>query len=106
MTWEKLSDLKEFYPVQVAEYANEYGMIDELAFAWWAHYILNKRRDILPEVKTKYWSCTHKYGVRVPKSIAEARRLDKENGNTLWQDAIDKEMKKNGIAFNIRHHQA
>ena len=42
----------------------------------------------------------------MPKSIAEARRLDKKNGNTLWQDAIYKEIKNNAIAFDIRHHQA
>ena len=106
MTWDKLSDLKDSYPVQVAEFASGNSIIDEPAFVQWAHYILNKRRAILSKVKTKYWSRIHKYGARVPKSIAEARRLDKENGNTLWKDAIDKEMKNNSIVFYIRHHQA
>ena len=31
----------------------------------------------------------------MPVSIAESRRLDKKNRNTLWQDEIDKEMKNN-----------
>ena len=42
----------------------------------------------------------------MPKFIAEARRLDRENENMLWEDAIDKEMKNKAIAFDIRHHQA
>ena len=69
MTWEKLSDLKEFYPVQVAEYASGNIIIDEPTFAWWARYIIKKRRAILSKVKAKYWSRTHKYGFRVPKYI-------------------------------------
>ena len=106
MTWEKLSDLKESYPIQVAECASGNRIIDEPAFSWCASYILKNRRAILSKVKTKYWRFTHKYVVRVPKSIAEARRLYKENGYTIWQDAIDKDMKHNAIAFDIRHHQA
>ena len=106
MTWEKLSNFKESYPAQVAEYACGNGIIYETTFVWWAPYILKKRRAILLKVKTKYWSCTRKYRVRVTKSIGEARRLDKENGNTLWQYAIDTEMTNNAIPFYIRPHQA
>ena len=72
MTWKKLSELKDSYPVQVTEYASGNGIIDGPAFAWWAGYILKKRRTILSKAKTKYWSRTHKYGVRLPKFIAEA----------------------------------
>jgi len=49
--------------------------------------------------KSKYWQKTHKYGVRVPKNVREAREIDDKNGNTLWQDAISMEMKNNRIAF-------
>ena len=42
---------------------------------------------------------THKFGIRVPKSVAEAKRLDKDNRDTLWWDAICKEMKNVRIAF-------
>ena len=31
-------------------------------------------------------------GVKVPKNVKEAFEFDEENGNTLWRDAIDKEM--------------
>ena len=33
----------------------------------------------------------YKYSIRVPKDYKEAVELDEANGNTLWQDAIDKE---------------
>ena len=33
-----------------------------------------------------------KFGIRIPNSIEEALRFDKEAGNTLWADAIEKEM--------------
>ena len=33
--------------------------------------------------------------------MRDAHRIDKENGNTLWRDAIEKEMLNVGIAFQI-----
>jgi hypothetical protein len=37
----------------------------------------------------------------VPKTVKEALALDRKNGNTLWADAIAKEMKEVRIAFKI-----
>ena len=34
----------------------------------------------------------YKFGVLVPKSHEEAVGIDKENGNSLWQDAVKLEM--------------
>jgi hypothetical protein len=51
------------------------------------------------KVKKKYWRTTHKFGIRLPKSVAEAFRIDKENGNTHWADAITKEMAKAKVAY-------
>ena len=33
-----------------------------------------------------------KYGVMVPRICIQAVALDKRNGNTLWQNAVEKEM--------------
>ncbi len=33
-----------------------------------------------------------KHGVQVPQSVEQAIKLDEANGNTAWQDAIEKEM--------------
>ena len=98
-TWVKLKDMKNAFPVQLAEYAVAMKISQEPAFAWWAPYVLKKRNRIIAKTKSKYWLRTHKFGIRIPKSVEEAIRLDKQNGNTLWWDAIMKEMKNVRIAF-------
>jgi hypothetical protein len=44
---------------------------------------------------------THKYGIELPHTVAEALALDKMNGNTFWADALNKEMGNIGVAFKI-----
>ena len=61
--------------------------------------MIKKRTAIISKVKSKYWIRTYKFGIRLPKSVEEARRLDIENGDTLWWDSICKEMKNVRIAF-------
>jgi hypothetical protein len=42
-----------------------------------------------------------KFGIEVPKTWDDCVRLDKENSNTLRQDAVRKETKNARIAFKI-----
>lgn len=91
--WVALKDMKNSYPVQVAEYVKANCIDDEPAFAWWVEFTLRKHDQILSKTKTKYWQQTHKFRLRVPKLVVEARAIDAKNGNTLWWDAILKEMK-------------
>ena len=91
--WVELKDLKESYPIELAEYAVRNKLDDEPAFAWWVKYTLKKRNRIISKVKSKYWQRSHKYGIRIPKSIGEAKLIDQENGDTLWMDAVRMEMK-------------
>ena len=98
-TWETLKDVKECYPVQLAEYSMQKQISDKPVFAWWVSYVLKKKARIISKVKSKYWTRTHKFGIRIPKSVEEAKRLDRENGDTLWWDAICMEMKNVRIAF-------
>ena len=97
--WIELKDLKDSYPVELALYAVNHDIAEEPAFAWWVPYVLKKQKRILKKVKTKYWSRTHKYGIRIPKSIKEAMEIDLEAGNTLWMDAIRLEMRNVRVAF-------
>jgi hypothetical protein len=55
--WLPLKDLKESYPVQVAEYAVANKISEKPAFAWWVPYVLRER--IIKKVKTRYWKRTH-----------------------------------------------
>ncbi len=100
-TWEKLSDLKESNPIEVAEYAVAQSIDHEPAFAWWVPFTLRKRNRIIAAVNKRYFKRTHKFGIRIPKSVEEAKAIDKENGNTLWMDALEKEMSNVRIAFKV-----
>jgi len=86
--WVKLKDLKDSNPVELAEYAVANLIVDEPAFKWWVPLTLKKRNRVIAKVKSKYWRTTHKFGIRVPKSIDEAYRIDEENGNSYWADAL------------------
>jgi transposase len=100
-TWERLSDLKESNPVQVAEYVMTKELDHEPAFAWWVEFTLKKRERIIAAVNQRYQKRTHKFGVRIPKSVKEAIAVDTENGDRQWQDAIDLEMNAVRVAFKI-----
>ena len=68
-------------------------------FAWWAPYVLKKRNRILAKIKSKYWIQTHKYCIEIPNSVKRAKETDEFNQNTLWWDAIIKDMKNIRTAF-------
>ena len=40
----------------------------------------------MKEIKARY-----KFGIEVPREVQDALLIDKENGNTLWMDALQKE---------------
>jgi hypothetical protein len=66
--WIPLADLKNSYPVQVAEYTvNKIAL--EPAFAWWVPHALKKRDWIIQKVKTRFRKKTHKFGIEVPLSV-------------------------------------
>jgi hypothetical protein len=97
--WIALKDLKVSCPVELAEYAAANKIDDEPALAWWCSHVLQKLNRIISKVKSRYWKTTHKFGVRMPKSVLEAFKLDEENGNDLWRKSIEKEMGKARVAF-------
>jgi hypothetical protein len=100
-TWNQVKDIKESYPVQLAEYAIQNKISEEPAFAWWVKYVLRKRDRIISKTASKYWQKTHKFGLRIPKSAKEALQIDKENGDTKWWDAIVQEMGNVRPAFQL-----
>jgi hypothetical protein len=100
-SWERLADLKESNPAEVAEYAATKNLHDEPAFAWWVPHVLKKRNIIIAAVTKRYHKRTHKFGIQVPKTWDKAVKLDEGNGNTLWQDAIRKDMNNVRIAFQF-----
>ena len=99
-SWCKLIDLKSSNPVETAEYAVMNKIGEEPAFKWWAKHVLRRRDRIISKIK-KTVKKTHKYGIRVPRSVEEALQIDKETNTTFWRDAIEKEMKNVSVAFQF-----
>ena len=100
-SWEPLADLKESYPVQVAEYAKAAGIQHEPAFAWWTEHVLKKRDRIIAKVTKRYQKVTHKFGIEIPRDVEHAYEIDRANGNNYWHEAIQKEMEKVKVAFKV-----
>ena len=100
--------MKESYHVEVAEYGEVLGISDEPAFSLWITHVLKKRQRIIAAVNKRYHKVTHKFGIKVPKTVEEALALDKENGYDLWWKEIQKEMSAVKVAsrslMKMKHH--
>ena len=91
-SWVALKDLKESNPVELAEYAVANKLVEEPAFKWWVRQTLRCRDRIIKKVKSRYWSKTHKFGIELPKTVAQALAIDAATGTDFWRRAIEKEM--------------
>jgi hypothetical protein len=100
-SWVPLVELKDSNPVELAEYAVGNRIDQEPAFRWWVSDVLRKRNRIIAKVKKRYWRLTHKFGIRLPKTVEEAIQIDRETNTTYWTDAIKKEMERVGVAFEF-----
>jgi hypothetical protein len=100
-SWVKHAELKDSYPIELAEFTKARGIANEPAFAWWVPHTLRRSNAILSSVKARVGKKTHKYGIEVPTSVAHAKELIRINGNTLWIDALKLEMHNVGIAFEV-----
>ena len=105
-SWVPLSDLKDSYPLEVADYVVSNNLLNEPAFRWWVPFVIKKRDRVLNKVKSKYWSTSHKYGLELPKSVTHALDVDKRTGTDLWQKAIEKEIRNVFPAFDFLDNDA
>ncbi len=74
---------------------------EEPAFAWWVPYVLRKRDVIVSAVNSGVCKTSHKYGIELPSSVKNAIEINCKNSNTLWQDALAKEIGNVCVAFEI-----
>eukprot|EP00804_Cyclotella_cryptica_P029418 CCRYP_013348-RA/>CCRYP_013348-RA protein AED:0.42 eAED:0.42 QI:0/0/0/1/0/0.5/2/0/176 len=70
-SWQKLSDLKESHPLQVAEFAFAAQIADEPAFNWWVSWVLRRGTGLSPwlSASAPYHKRTHKYGIELPRLL-------------------------------------
>lgn len=100
-TWVPLVDLKDSNPVDVAEYVIAHQLQEEPAFKWWVSHVIHKRNRIISKLKARLRRVTHKFGIRLPRTITEALEIDKETGTDFWWNAIKRELDKIMVAFDI-----
>ncbi len=95
MSREKLPDVKVPHPLQIADYAVAMCVDHESSFIWWVLNVLKKRDAIIALVKkfSAGMKHMHKFGIECLKTVKDTFKLEKHYGNTLWTDAISKEMK-------------
>lgn len=62
---------------------------------------LRGRNRILKKTMTRYHRTTQKFGIELPENVVETKKLDKDSGTTLWEDAIKKEMNTVRVTFDI-----
>ena len=90
--WVPLAVLKESNPLETAQYAKSRGLLDEPAFAWWANHVIKKADRIVKATTHRAVKKKIKFGIVIPEDYDEAMELDKENKNTLWMTAHNKEI--------------
>ena len=87
--------------IEIIICARENKLQEEHVFNWWCQSMHKKCVRILSKLKSKDWIRTHKYGVRIPRTVKEANEINAFNKNTLWWDYIILEMKMLRLVFDI-----
>jgi hypothetical protein len=92
-TWEPLNMIAKDDGFTVAKYAAENDLIDTPGWKFLRRYTRNIRliRRMLIHGANKR-AIRFKFGVQIPRTAKEAFALDKENGNTFWEDAMKMEI--------------
>ena len=94
--WEELlTNLKESNPIELAELTVAQVICHQHTCEWWSTFTLKKRRCIICAVKIRFLKKTHKFGIEIPYTIANAKRIANANGNRCQQDATSKDDKSN-----------
>jgi hypothetical protein len=95
-TWEQLTLIAKSDPVTLAVYAKEHDLLDQPGWKCFRKIArcakVLKRMINASKRKQNYNAIRYKFGVRIPRNVKEAKMLDKQNGNTYWQDAIALEL--------------
>ena len=91
--------------MQTDEYAVKHDVDREPDFNWWVSHVPKRRDRNISKVKLwqkRFIESNEKYVIEIPRNIAHSCKLDKQIKNTLWADAIAKEMKNVSVAFDIK----
>ena len=95
-TWEPQKVIGKDDPITLAKYAKDNNLLD---LPGWKRFkrLVSREKKFIRMLQQSFLAkkknaIRYKFGVRIPRNYKEAIELDKANGNTLWQDALKKEM--------------
>ena len=96
VTCEPLTLISKDDPITCAVYAKKHDLLDTTGWKHLKRYAKTSKRLIRAvkqsRIRQVRASVRYQHGFQVPKDYNDAMRLDKENGNTHWQDAMDLEL--------------
>ena len=96
VTYEPLTLISKDDPITCAVYAKKHDLLDTTGWKHLKRYAKTSKRLIRAvkqsRIRQVRASARYQHGFQVPKDYNVAMRLDKENGNTHWQDAMDLEL--------------
>ena len=96
VTYEPLTLISKDDPITCAVYAKKHDLLDTIGWKHLKRYAKTSKRLIRAvkqsRIRQVRASVRYQHGFQVPRDYNDAMRLDKENGNTHWQDAIDLEL--------------
>ena len=91
-----------YFTCKTTKHSIDDSLAVEPAFKWWVKHTLLQRDLLIGRLKGQLIQNGRiKFRVEIPGTVEEMVSLDKNNGNTLCQDSIDKEMKNVCIAFKL-----
>ena len=95
-TWEPLSVIGDSDPVTCGRYAKDNNLLNTPQWKRFKRYSKDKKHIYRLHKQIKLQNAKRaqkfKFGIQIPRTYKEAMALDAANGNTLWGDAIAKEM--------------
>ena len=96
VTYEPLTLISKDDPINCADYAKKHDLLDTTGWNHPKRYAKISKR-LIRAVKQSWIrqvraSARYQHGFQVPKDNNDAIRLDKENSNTHWQDAMNLEL--------------
>ena len=92
-SWIPMEAARNDNPIPLIEYALKNKLKKHREWKWVLEYQPGQLEELRHAFVTNYeYVPKYKFGVQIPCSISHALKLDRLNGNSLWQEAIQKEM--------------
>jgi hypothetical protein len=105
-SWVNYFALSLSNPKPIISFARNNSLLDKMPFCHLSQYCRSITAvDIarILKVSASPAGIKYKFGIQVPKGIKNEIDLDNNNGNQLWQEAIETELKQLTDYQTIRH---